>query len=299
VQRPPDLAERLAQLEAKGAPSFEDDARVRWSFLALRAEGAGSARAVEREPIDAAAVARESQSIASARASAAERMRRPLNSAASQQSHSALRDRAAEQHFEAAHGTASGGGLERKDAMAVGTAVHALLEDWDLDAGPVAELERQRARLPAALVAAGAGSSGGVGEAMLTEAGRILDSFASSPLFARFTGLADRLVARELPVWCAPELREAEEGSAAEVAPIFGVAGAIDLVYRDETGAFVVVDYKSDVVDDDAALEERCALYAPQGRVYVQALQQGLGLGAAPRFELWFLRAGRAVEVTL
>jgi ATP-dependent exoDNAse (exonuclease V) beta subunit len=70
------------------------------------------------------------------------------------------------------------------------------------------------------------------------------------------------------------------------------VAGAIDLVYRDEDGGWVVVDYKSDRVGSPRDLEDHAARYAPQGEQYVRALRDGLGLETPPRFELWFLRTG-------
>ena len=74
------------------------------------------------------------------------------------------------------------------------------------------------------------------------------------------------------------------------------VSGSIDLLYRDpRSGELVIVDYKTDRVVDDAALAARVAEHLPQGRLYQRALQQALGLVVAPRFELWFLAAGRVV----
>ena len=49
---------------------------------------------------------------------------------------------------------------------------------------------------------------------------------------------------------------------------------------------------------DDAALEERAEHYAAQGAGYVRAVQGALGLPEPPRFELWFLDAGRIREVS-
>ena len=42
-------------------------------------------------------------------------------------------------------------------------------------------------------------------------------------------------------------------------------------------------------------LEARVAVYAPQGAVYVRALEDALALEEPPRFELWFLQSERVV----
>jgi ATP-dependent exoDNAse (exonuclease V) beta subunit len=57
----------------------------------------------------------------------------------------------------------------------------------------------------------------------------------------------------------------------------------------------VVADYKTDDVEGDDALAARAAAYAPQGAAYVRAVAEALGLPETPRFELWFLAAGRVV----
>ena len=76
------------------------------------------------------------------------------------------------------------------------------------------------------------------------------------------------------------------------------MAGVIDLLYNDpETGAWVVADYKTDAVDGPDSIDRLCRRYAPQGQAYTRAVQQALELSEPPRFELWFLAAGRIVEV--
>jgi ATP-dependent exoDNAse (exonuclease V) beta subunit len=57
-----------------------------------------------------------------------------------------------------------------------------------------------------------------------------------------------------------------------------------------------VIDYKTDRVDGDE-LARRAASYGSQGRAYTTALARALELPAPPRFELWFLRAGRVVTL--
>ena len=80
--------------------------------------------------------------------------------------------------------------------------------------------------------------------------------------------------------------------------PVGFVAGAIDLLYRDPaTNEFVVVDYKTDRVEGEAALAERAARYAGQAASYRRAVQEALALAQPPRFELWFLHAGAVVPV--
>ena len=167
-----------------------------------------------------------------------------------------------------------------------GTAVHRILEEFDLAADPREELARQQRRLPD-LVAALVG--GGESFAALTRAEEVLAKLRSGRLLSKLCGLAEHVVSRELPVLLPP----AGEGRRA----VAFVAGSIDLCYRDpETAEWVVADYKTDRVARDADVAERVALYTDQGRVYQRALREALGLQSDPRFELWFLDADR-VEV--
>jgi ATP-dependent exoDNAse (exonuclease V) beta subunit len=100
--------------------------------------------------------------------------------------------------------------------------------------------------------------------------------------------LGPHVLARELPVLLPP--------GQGEKAPVGYVAGAIDLLYKDvETGALVIADYKTDDVRAEADLAARATAYAPQGAAYARAVAEALGLTETPRFELWFLVAGRVV----
>jgi ATP-dependent exoDNAse (exonuclease V) beta subunit len=117
-------------------------------------------------------------------------------------------------------------------------------------------------------------------------ADRLLERLAEGPLLAHLHALRDRVIARELPTLSPPERGDAE--------PVGFVAGAIDLLYRDPaSGAFVVADFKTDRVPDAEVLAERARAHATQGAVYTRAVQEALGLEERPRFELWFLDAGR------
>jgi ATP-dependent exoDNAse (exonuclease V) beta subunit len=171
--------------------------------------------------------------------------------------------------------------VDRDVAMAAGGAIHRALETWDLAADPGSETERQRGLLPSYL---GTLAEVDVAARALPLAAELLDGFAKGPLLARLRGLREHVLARELPVLLPPS------GGAVGV-----VSGTIDLLYRDPaTGRLVVADYKT---DDLSAVEARVAVYAPQGGVYVRALREALDLPEDPRFELWFLRAERVVDV--
>jgi len=52
--------------------------------------------------------------------------------------------------------------------------------------------------------------------------------------------------------------------------------GFIDLVYREDDGSLVIVDYKTDAVPE-AALDARVAVYRPQMQAYADALRQSTG----------------------
>jgi ATP-dependent exoDNAse (exonuclease V) beta subunit len=168
----------------------------------------------------------------------------------------------------------------------VGIAIHAVLEELDLAADAEVALRRARDRLPALVRGA---AEPGIGEQALTRARELLERVAAGPLAARLRALGQAALHRELPVILPAD---AVEGAAA------CITGVVDLVYREpETGRLVIADYKTDRVEGEAALRERARRYAPQGAVYQRALREGLGLDYTPRFELWFLHAGRIEPV--
>ena len=118
----------------------------------------------------------------------------------------------------------------------------------------------------------------------LADARELLDQLEAGSVLRRLRELGDAVIARELPIQCAPE----PEGSGA----VGFVGGAVDLVYRDPTTTeWVVADYKTDRVASPEELRERADGYAAQGRAYTHGLRQALRLDHTPRFELWFLRA--------
>jgi len=171
--------------------------------------------------------------------------------------------------------------VRRSAALAAGSALHRLLETFDLAADPEGELARQRRRLPELVEL-----FDGDGDA-LARAQRLFDRFAEGPLLARFLAISRHAVARELPVLLPPGDDQA----------VGYLTGIVDLVYRDPASeALVVADFKTDLVPTAATIAEHARRYAPQGDVYARAVGEALGLAERPRFELWFLDAGH-VEV--
>jgi len=323
----------LQRLRRDAGGRCVDPEGVTWRILALSdrpeetATSGGAPRGEALAP--PAAVAAQGALLAGWRAAAGARMARPFGAAASEEAHAQLREAAAaadpadpaegtlEDRGEsgaegaagrtgggsagagaarsaasavAGAGTAAAGAVDGRElAMASGAALHRALELWDLDADPAREMERQRALLPAYLSAVAAGEDAA---RALPRCHRLLERFMAGGLAARLRELAGRVVARELPVLLAPD-PDPPNGAG----PVAFVSGAIDLLYRDPgSGALVIADYKTDEVAG-ADLARRTAIYASQGAAYVRAVQAALELAAPPRFELWFVHAGRIVRI--
>jgi len=302
----PDLQRLWRDAGERGADADPEGVAWRFPALAGRADAAAAADGPARGESLAspAAVAAQAALLAGWRAAAAARMARPFGAAASEEAHARLReaaaaaaaDRSGDAAVEARSETGTGGADAdpggaggRELAMASGAALHRALELWDLDAEPAREMERQRTLLPAYLAAVAAGEDAA---RALPRCHRLLERFVAGGLAARLRELAGRVVARELPVLLAPDLHANPPGGAG---PVAFVSGAIDLLYRDPgSGALVIADYKTDEVAG-ADLERRTAIYSSQGAAYVRAVQAALELPAPPRFELWFVHAGRIV----
>jgi ATP-dependent helicase/nuclease subunit A len=265
-------------VEAGGFDAVVDGAR--WVFPSLASEtaavAAGDDEVALPEPDE---IGRQAGRLARLREEAGTRMARRYGGPASAEAHRLLRER-----HEADEARSSRRDVERGDAggaaTAAGSLVHGVLERLDLDGEAATAFERARRGLEALADPRLAES---VRATAVARAGETLDRFRASRLWDAFSAVAPHVVARELPV-----LLPAEQGAG----PVGFVAGTIDLLYRDPTtNELVVADYKTDEVDG-AALEERARSYASQGRAYVRAVQEALNLPVAPRFELWFLRAG-------
>ena len=172
----------------------------------------------------------------------------------------------------------------RSLAIATGITVHRAIELLDLDLPPSdavdAVLARLRRLLPSSLPEELRGLC-------LDSASSLLRAFAPSPLCRRL--YASEVLARELPLLVPPGSRDEAIGA---------VVGTADLLLREPaTGAVVVADLKTDAVRDESEAHARAGRYSTQARLYSRAVKEALGLDEAPRFELWFLRAGCAVEV--
>jgi ATP-dependent helicase/nuclease subunit A len=159
-------------------------------------------------------------------------------------------------------------------AALVGTAIHAALERLDLDAEP-AVWSAQRERISEQIRAS---SGSGARDRALADALACWDALCGGPLATRMREIAPRILARELPVLLGP----GEEC-------VGFVTGSIDLLYRDEDGRLVVVDYKTDRERGEAG----ALRYAKQGQLYCRAVAEALGADPPPRFEIWWLRCGQ------
>jgi ATP-dependent exoDNAse (exonuclease V) beta subunit len=292
---PADLAASWSDVIDQKTWSFVDDAGALWKFPALRPESESLANEETEGPDlpEPEEIARAASALQAKREEAQARMDRPFSGAASEEAHHLLREEQAEARVapevEEARQRRKGKRtpeLDREAAMAAGGAIHRVLETWDLTADPRKEAGRQRSLLPEYLAAL---VEGEILDQALPRALDLLDQFLEGPLLARFRNLDGHVLARELPVLLPP--------TESPTAPIGVIAGAIDLLYRDpKTKALIIADYKTDDLETESDLNRRAATYAHQGAVYVRALQDALELPDLPRFELWFLRAGRVVE---
>ena len=295
--RPPETLRACAEAAAAaGEATFELDA-ARCTVLGLAPPAAPSQHgSMSTSPSwpDLVAVAADAERLRALGQQAAARAARPLRGPASEESHFLLHEVVAAREYgdtiERMTNLPSALDVapraERTLATAVGTALHHWLEtvalEGDLEAALAASEEPVR-RTIASLVPPDA-----VAEAC-ERARSLLTGLVRGPLAPRLRAVAPGVVARELPVLLPPS---------EEAGPAGFVAGAIDLVYRDpEDGSFVVADWKTDFVSGEENLVERVRAYAPQGEIYTRAVREALDLASRPRFELWFLHAGRVVVV--
>jgi len=282
AHRMPDEGTDLCALAQAACANFVDRDDVRVVFPALTPATPGLHRATATCLPDADAVARSSAALAAERERAAHRMRRPFAALASGETRALAPVRQAAD----APDVADEGVPERSLAAAVGTTFHRVMERLDLTRDLGAQLTQQRARLAHEV---GGEMTPEERAALVAETDALLAAFAASPLCARLAWIAPHVIARELPVLLPPA-----EGDGA---PVGFVSGAADLLYRDPAnGGFVVADFKTGTVAD-AGLDAAAAAFSGQGRAYASAVQDALGLSVRPRFELWFIRLGRSVNV--
>ena len=177
----------------------------------------------------------------------------------------------------------------RLAATIVGDAFHRLFASWNYSADLEMELERQRLdvqnyvqsrlRPPTELHAK-------------ARYELLFEHLERSQIFRTFTSLAERVVAREMPV-----LLSASQDSEA---PHQIITGKVDLLYRGEdVDQLVIADFKTDLTDSESELQERAAAYAGQLRIYASALSGALALEKPLELELWYLWADRVWPVPL
>jgi ATP-dependent helicase/nuclease subunit A len=243
-----------------------------WRFLALdpRLAASSSVAADEPQRTDVAAARAAAARLGRRREEAAARMARPFGRAVSADAGARLASLAS-----APPGSVEADRGVRDAALLAGSAVHRLLQGWDLEAEPDAEWSRQYESVTRWLSTA---APPALFESAAERTRSLLARLADGTLFRRFLSLGPRALARELPVLLPPD-----------DSAVGYVSGAVDLVYRDESGRLVVADYKTDRLEGESDLAERAAVYAPQEALYARALQEALGLDRPPHTELWFL----------
>ena len=219
--------------------------------------------------------------LAVARRAAGDRMELPVIRSASAEAHDRLRRADGEEGDPALAAAGS-----RDLAMAIGTAIHGLLETLVLDEDLCAQVEKSRDGLVTGIV-------GGMDEEQVVEVEEIIDrllaTIAAGPCLERLSAVAQGVIARELPVY---------GWEVSENAPGTVVSGIVDLVYRDpDDGRLVVADYKTDALADQTAIDDRTLVYEPQVRVYARILRDALDLDEEPHTELWFLAADTIVRL--
>ncbi|MCK5379060.1 MAG: PD-(D/E)XK nuclease family protein, partial [Acidobacteria bacterium] len=266
----------------------EDRGQARWVWLGHPQWDAERPKVqtpeVERTAVEDSRIEGDAEQLERWRDQARERQLRPWLGTASEEAHRLFREAMADR-FDGPEDEPEApreAGVGQWVAMAVGTAMHGLLERFDHGAGdPAHELS---ARLDQAL-----GWLDGAlpREDIRVTAGerleRLVRHFREGPLWQQFLDLDGSILARELALVTTPETGGA----------VGAVTGAIDLVYRDpETGEIVVADYKTDQLADDAEIHNRAVVYQPQLEIYARALQQALNLDVTPRQELWFVGSG-------
>ena len=168
----------------------------------------------------------------------------------------------------------------------VGTAFHRVMESWDLNADPLGELRRLRLLQIERLKQS---SIPPQRKLVVRHFEELVDRFVDSDIWRRFVAGRDRVLGRELPVVVHP--RHSSLGATGFV------SGSIDLVLQDPSGeGLIVVDYKTDRIENEDELQQRAEAYHRQESLYAAALKESLGLESAPACQLWFIWPDRLWE---
>lgn len=167
-------------------------------------------------------------------------------------------------------------------ATLAGRTLHRVLETFDLNAEREQEVARQRDLLIDYLQAM---ASPDEARQALFRTEEVFEKLVAGRFLTKLVSLATRIVARELPVLLPGDSVLPGDSDGA----VGYISGVIDLVYRDPiSDEWVIVDFKSGppVDPDTAGVADP---YLAQAEIYARALREALGLGAAPRYELWFI----------
>lgn len=167
----------------------------------------------------------------------------------------------------------------RQDAAVgrlVGIVTHRLLEQWDFSQDPSELIAQVAVAVEATLGPDDQCHVGTVAESV----NDLLATFGRSEVYARLR--SSQILGREVPFIMPWGDRQVMEG-------------VIDLIYRLD-GELWVADYKTDAVSAEQAAA-RAELYRTQGEIYRAAVKQCLG--DEPRFHVFFLRCGAAIELKI
>jgi ATP-dependent helicase/nuclease subunit A len=272
------LPESLEELHAscsREGGSGADVGGVRWRFLDLGSPAAsrhGRKSGVSGLPT-LKIVEQQAARLAALRGPAADRMHRRFSGAASAEAAERLARLASDEIPHADLPTA------RDIALPVGTAFHRMMETWHLTTDPATELARQREIQHRWLRSSVAFEQV---PGALDRFDLLLDRFRQGQFMDRFTAMAGNTLAREVSILVPP--LDPDSG------PVGYITGFIDLLYRHpESGHWIIVDYKTDRVEERADIEERAEAYLLQEAVYSQAIQESLNLEQPPTAQLWFI----------
>ncbi|MDH4153900.1 MAG: UvrD-helicase domain-containing protein [Nitrospira sp.] len=162
----------------------------------------------------------------------------------------------------------------REVGRLTGIAAHRLLERWSFSSPPSGLVEQIGPVLQEVLQSEEQSLLPTITDSLR----ELFTAFGKSKLYGRLQSA--QILGREVPFIMPWGDRQVMEG-------------VIDLLYRFD-GELWIADYKTDLVSADQAAE-RAEQYRPQGRVYMSAVEQALGV--KPRFHCLFLRCGAAVEL--
>ena len=264
-----------------------DDERVRWRLPDASIEVIASI--VEARPsMDSSILEVEQRQLQRWRQQARQHQERPRVISASKAAREELAEAAPPERQGMLFESSNVAPEERRDiAIAVGSAVHAFLEQLDLDrelSEQVVPTEEWRARLASELEPAQL-------EPAWTRFERELRHLRQTSLLKRLETLREHVLGREVAMLLQP--RESE-------AAVDAMTGTLDLLYIDPSDeSWVVADYKTDAITRANELGRRAASYAAQGEIYVRAVRTAFPKAPQVRFELWFLTADRVVVPAL